>query len=82
MARESIDTVNVMEIADGKVLRLTAFPDNARGNDLAETLFGQIARENGAKPVDVSDYIENGYYSAERYPVSASYELFLIHSSF
>lgn len=63
-----LNTVNVIYITDKDdlaVQELAAFPDNARGNQLAEKLFADKVRSLAPEAMsdeDVDSYVEDGSY--------------------
>ena len=74
----TLSTVNVLEMADGNVLSLTAYPDTKAGNAEAEKLFRDICKKNGQPDLTKSGYdtmVEDGY-ADDNY----GWEAFLIHS--
>jgi len=77
MAKKTVKTVNVIEMADGKVLGLTAFPENKQGNKDAEKRFkdaiGESAPENDDE--DIQDALDEGHCE------SGTWEVWLVHSN-
>jgi hypothetical protein len=69
------NTVNVIEWFGDTIQQLAAFDDDAAGNTEAETLFTQLATENGFSNFRILNGIEDGYLE------SRAYKLFLVHSS-
>ena len=58
-----LNTVNVIQVVAGEVVKLTSFRDNAKGRKQAETLFGESVRENCGDPED-EDFNEEGFWDA------------------
>lgn len=64
---KTLDTVNVMEIADTfhmSVSQIVSFPDTKEGNKDAEVLFSMIIKENDPTVTDkeMQEYIDDGYF--------------------
>ena len=71
-----VDTVNIIEYADGTVLGITSFKDNNVGNREAEMLFYSSVKENCPEVLDeeIEDCLDNGYFEA------GTYQVFIVHS--
>ena len=74
LMKRTVETVNVVEYADGATRAVYAFPDTEEGNKNAEEIFTLIAKENGMSDGDTADCIEDGIYE------QGDYQVFLIHS--
>jgi hypothetical protein len=70
-----MNTINVIEMVDSGINRLTAFADTKRGNSQAERLFTKIIVENGCKKNDSNSYCDDGYFEC------GNYQVFLVHST-
>lgn len=77
-----LNTVNVIEMANGEMQGVRSFVDNPEGNKRAEDLFKRLVKENQQEPglhprlieEDYDDLIEEGLYE------NGTYQLFLTHS--
>ena len=70
----TIETINVIEMADEEVLGLKSYDQNPEGKTEAKKLFKALAMEQGAEETEMDDFYFEGYYE------SGSYQLFLIES--
>lgn len=76
-----LNTVNVIEIINEDVQRLTAFPESPEGNKAAEELFKTLVKEHTADVQlwdddDLQPLLEEGLYDDGQ-----GYELNLVHST-
>ena len=72
----SLNTVNLSEYADGKIIGIRSFSDNDEGNKEAEEIFKEIMVEiDDVTDEEIANCIEDGYYEI------SDYQLFLTHSS-
>lgn len=80
-----LQTVNVIEIANGNFQNIRSFTDDAEGNKEAEELFGKLIRENSAVPPSdlPPDAIEDVIDMAKDDGIwtdGAGYEVLLTHA--
>ena len=74
-ANLSLNTVNVIEMADGTVLGIVSYPDTKEGNQAAEERFRTVCKENGLEDADeIEACIEDG--NAEK----NGWEAYIVHS--
>lgn len=62
-----VHTVNVIEMIDNGLRRITSFTDDKDGNIEAEELFTQIALENGAESEDMESHLDDGFFEKGYY---------------
>jgi hypothetical protein len=69
-------TVNVIEMEQDDILRLTAFDASAEGRQAASDLFCELAKERDteASEEDLRGFLEESYYE------TGDYQLFLVES--
>ncbi|MCE5317414.1 MAG: hypothetical protein LLG04_08675 [Parachlamydia sp.] len=70
-----LNTVNVIEMANGDFQSIRSFADTPEGDYAAEKLFRACILENGCEERDVESYIADGYFHLN------DYSAFLAHSS-
>jgi len=70
-----LNAVNVVEYVDDTITAIHSFTDDAEGNDEAEGLFTQIAKENGFELESIEAALDDGHM--ER----GTWQLFIVHNS-
>ncbi len=80
-----LNTVNVIELTNGVIQGLTAYPETPEGNKAAEEHFTRCVNENN-KPlvgeedagavIDGAAFLEDGTYNS-----GSGYEINLVHST-
>lgn len=76
-----LSTVNVIEVINEDVQRLTALPESPEGNKAAEDLFKTLIKEHTANVTlwddeDLQPFIEEGLYDDGQ-----GYQVLLVHST-
>lgn len=77
---KNLKTVNIIEVRDGQIQSLIAFPDDKKGNLAAEKLFMDLMLKNDLKDrqnfLGVDYYLDEGVYSNNE-----GYYLYIVHSN-
>jgi hypothetical protein len=71
-----VNTVNIVEIHDSTLNKITSFKDDPTGNKEAEALFIKVAKKLGAKKKDMDSYLDDGTFDSSDYINSVS----IVHS--
>lgn len=80
---KNMKTVNVIEIVDGTIQGLKAFPDNVKGNKQALKYFVKMytaGQGSGRGPNLTSSQITDSLLADGRFDFGGGYEAFLVHS--
>lgn len=71
-----LNTVNVIEMADGSVVSLAAYPDTPEGNKEAEQWFKDVANENTGYGMEaIEESLDDGIVE------DGTYSVLLVHST-
>ena len=70
MSKQTINTVNVIEMWQGQIQNLASFPETKEGNGLAEARFRAIVREKTRhKEREIETLVEDGIAEHELFTV-------------
>lgn len=69
-----LQTVNVVEYVDERILSIHSFTDDTEGNSEAEKCFREKAIENGIEESDLDSDIDDGWSE------NGTYAIYLVHS--
>ena len=78
--RIKLNTVNIIEMCNGRLQSIHSFTDNPQGNKRAESLFRRLVREHNipeeVTKADMECFLDDGIYNDQ-----SGYELILSHSA-
>jgi hypothetical protein len=75
-AKQTVDTINVVEYCDNNVIAVYSFKNTPQGQEEAKQMFREVAKDNAFKKDEIEEGLSEGSLSHS----DSDYQVFLISS--